>query len=155
MKAKKLLASQKERLVLALLANDITTALNTVCKARGLSFHLDYTEHTPYLYISRPGVDKQLLMSFSTRTKRSVLSVRPMHPDLFSAMTDLNDRLTKLEARLILVAERDKQHRWWAKLQVHVSGARNLALTILDVQKGKVVVDNTFQMHGEEDGRKN
>lgn len=155
MKAKKLLASQKERLVLALLANDITTVLNTVCKARGLTFHLDYTEHTPHLLISRPGVDPRLLMSFATRIKRCVFVTSPMHPDLDSAIHDLFTRLAKLDARMILVAERDKQHRWWAKLQVHVSGARTLALTILDVQKGKVIKDNTFQMHGEDDGKTN
>lgn len=139
--------NQKERLILTLVAGDVTQALNTVCKVRGIHFHIDYTKHNPRLLISRPGVEPEMLMQFDTRLKRCYFSA-PSNPDLILAVKDFNERLDKLEANFLLVAEKDKNGKSWAKLQIHVGGARRMALTILDIPKGKSISDNQFELPG-------
>lgn len=137
--------SQKEKLILALLAGDITKALNLVCKVRGLKFHLNYLTKQPQLLVSRPGVEPETLMSFDTRSKRC-FHHSPSNPDLYLAVDDLFSRLKNFEAHMILVAEKDKKSRRWAKLQVHVSGARKMAISVLYTPQGTEVVESEFEM---------
>lgn len=148
MKKARLVGTQREKLIVALVAEDALVALNTVFKTRGLTFTLDYTGPNPWLYISRPGVEPELLMAADPRTKHCSIFV-PHHPELRSAYVDLIERLASIEARLILVTQKDKQQRKWAKLQLHVVGSRTTALTILDINRGQKISDTEFCLPGE------
>lgn len=152
MKKKKkspLVGVQREKLLVALVADDAVNILNTVFKARGLIFHLDYTDHSPKLLVSRPGVDPEVFISADARSKKSWF--HPVkNPDLQSALIDLMERLNKIEARLLLVIQKDKQGKRWAKLQLHVAGSRGIALTILDINRGQKISDHEFCLPGEE-----
>lgn len=144
-----LLGKQREKLIVALVADDAVNVLNTVFKTRGLTFHLDYTGNTPKLLVSRPGVEPEVFITADARTKKSWFHPIINH-ELHSALVDLLDRLHKIEARLLLVIQKDKQQRKWAKLQLHVAGSRNIALTILDINRGQKISDNEFCLPGAE-----
>lgn len=91
---------------------------------------------------------RETIMVFNTRKKICMYSA-PTHPELVLAVQDINERFSKLEASLILVAEKDRNYRSWAKLQIHVAGAHKMALTILDVVKGKSISDSNFELPGD------
>lgn len=142
-----LVGPRREKLLVALVADDAVNILNTVFKARGLTFHLDYTGPMPTLSASRPGVEPETFITADSRTKKSWF--HPIaNPDLGSALADLLERLAKIEARLLLVIQKDRQGRRWAKLQLHVAGSRGIALTILDINRGRKVSDNAFALPG-------
>lgn len=146
-----LVGVHREKLLVALVADDAVNVLNTVFKARGLTFHLDYTGHSPKLSVSRPGVDSEIFLSADARTKKSWF--HPIsNPQLHSALTDLMGRLGKLQASLLLVVQKDRQGKRWAKLQLHVAGSRGIALTILDINRGQKISDNEFCLPGEHNG---
>lgn len=142
--------SKREQLLVALVTTDIVNALNTVFKARGLSFTLDWTGTNPQLTVERPGVEPELFMQADYRTKKYFTLV-PRHPDLQSALVDLQDRLAKLEAKLVLVTQRTKDQKRWAKLQVHVVGSRGYALNILETPRKTKRTENNFNLPGAEE----
>lgn len=139
------IGSKRERLLVAVMAVDIVNVLNTVFRARGLKFILDWTGKAPALYVERPGVEPELFMMADYRTKKYTTLV-PRHPELQSALVDLVDRLSKLDAKLVLVTQKDKNQKRWAKLQVHVAGSRGYALNILEVPRGTKRVETEFNL---------
>lgn len=143
-----LIGPRRDKLLVALVAADALDILNTVFKARGLTFHLDYTGPFPVLSASRPGVEPETFLTADSRTKRSWFHPIKNH-DLGSALADLVERLAKIETRMLLVIQKDKRGRRWAKLQLHVAGARRIALTVLDVNRGHKVSDNSFALPGD------
>lgn len=148
-KKSQLVGIHREKLLVALVADDAVNILNTVFKTRGLTFHLDYTGNTPKLLVSRPGVEPELFISADPRTKRSWFHA-VSNPELQSALIDLTERLAKIQAHFLLVVQKDRQGRRWAKLQLHVVGSRGIALTILDINRGQKISDNEFCLPGAE-----
>lgn len=141
--------SSRERLLVAVLTVDIVNVLNTVFKARGLSFTLDWMGKNPVLLVSRPGVEPELFMQACFRTKKYFTLV-PRHPDLQSAVVDLVDRLSKLDTKLVLVTQKDRNQKRWAKLQVHVDGSRGFALNILETPRKTKRIESEFNLPGED-----
>lgn len=142
------IGSNRERLLVAVMAIDVVNVLNTVFRTRGLSFTLDWMGKNPVLLVSRPRVDPELFMQACFRTKK-YLTLVPRHPDLQSAVVDLVDRLSKLDAKLVLVTQKDRNQKRWAKLQVHVAGSRGYALNVLEVPRGTKRVETEFNLPGE------
>lgn len=138
---------QRERLLLALVAEDALNILNTVFKTRGLTIHIDYTTNTPKLLVSRPGVEPEVFMTADARTKKTWY-MPIVNEQLQLALTDLLERLAKIEAHLLFVIQKDKQQRKWAKLQLHVAGSRGTAITILDINRGHKISDSEFCLPG-------
>lgn len=139
------IGSKRERLLVAVMAVDIVNALNTVFRARGLKFKLDWTGKAPALYVERPGVEPELFMMADYRTKKYTTLV-PRHPELQSALTDLVDRLAKMDAKFVLVTQKDRNQKRWAKLQVHVDGSKGYALNILEVPRGTKKTETEFNL---------
>lgn len=139
------IGSNRERLLVAVTAIDVVNALNTVFHARGLKLTLDWTSKAPRLYVERPGVEPELFMMANFQTKRYVTLV-PRHPELQSALMDLIDRLAKMDAKFVLVTQKDRSQKRWAKLQVHVSGSRGYALNVLEVPRGTKKTETEFNL---------
>ena len=137
--------SKRERLLVAVMAVDIVNVLNTVFKTRGLEMTLDWTNKAPQLYVARPGVEPELFMMANFQTKRYVTLV-PRHPELQSALADLVDRLAKMDAKFVLVTQKDRTQKRWAKLQVHVDGSRGYALNIFEVPRGTKKTESEFNL---------
>lgn len=82
------------KLELALVTPDAIQAWNTVVKARGLFFILDYTTHSPVLFVGTKDREPQPWMYVDTRRK-SILKL-PLNGDEGLAVQDLTERLAKL-----------------------------------------------------------
>lgn len=143
----RLVLDDREKLLIALQMEDMVRNVNTVLKTRGVTFLLDYKTDMskPALYIERPGVEPERIMTLDPR-KRVSYVVMPRNKELHSFTVDLGDRLKKFEARLILVSEKGPVGPRRAKLQLYVDGATHIALTLMSVGRGGVLTDTQFTM---------
>lgn len=139
------IGSKRERLLVAVVAVDVVNVLNTVFRARGLEFTLDWTGKAPQLFVSRPGNEPELFMEACFRTKKYQTLV-PRNEELSSALVDLIERMSKMDSRFVLVTQRSKDQKKWAKLQVHVSGSKGYALNVLETLRGTKRTEKEFNL---------
>lgn len=148
MKSKKsaIVGAQRDRLIIALEMQDLVGALNLAMRVRKLQFTLDYaTDHFPRLMVSMPNVAPEQFMLLDQRKHCCYINV-PRNRELFFAVTDIVERLSKHSGRLTLTGDRPRQGPMRALLQIHVEGATKTALTLMDTTKGKVATDTSFQL---------
>lgn len=137
---------QKDKFILALVVNDVTSAINTALRIRKATFTLDYSEdHFARLYVSMPGINKEMVLRLDQR-KHICYVTFPKNRSLFAVMQDISERLAKLGASLNLTGDRPKQGPARAVLQVYVQGADKIAISLMDVFKGKKKSDTAFQL---------
>jgi len=149
MKSKKpppIVGAQRDKLIVALLMQDMLAAINLAMRVRKLKFTLDYSDdHFARLYLEAPDIPPERIMLLDPR-KHCCFITAPRNRELFFATVDIIERLEKLGGKLSLTGDRPKQGPRRALLQVYVDGATKIALTLMDVHKGKVKHDTSFQL---------
>ena len=134
---------QADLLLMHLLQEDLIGPVNTALRARKGEFIVDYTTYTPELMLCMPGCKPERWMWCDTRRHVTYMT-RPKHPDLRLLAQDLTERLDKHDANLMLGVVKNANNCSIAKLQIFVKGSRKIALTLLDVAKGKLKRDGQF-----------
>lgn len=133
----------QDKLILTLLVNDITAAINAVMRIRKMRLKLDFTKHHAELHILDSRGNSGRYMMANPRTKQRFVCALDEQFESFTE--DLELRLQKLNAKMILVCDRDKNKRTLAKVQVHVVGTYAMALTISEVVRGSTITETEFQ----------
>lgn len=145
-KIQPIIGEQKDKLIIALLQQDIVDSLNIAMRARGLHLTIDYeSDELPKLYVERPDTGREQWMLLNPRTK-VCLRYPVIHPDLHASVNDLIERMAKLDGQIVLVADTTKTGKRCAKLQVRIEGAKKFCLTILTCVRGRTVRDNHFTL---------
>lgn len=138
--------AQRERLLITLLMNDMTAAINAVMRIRQVAFTLDYAQdHFPRLLMQCAGTPLQTVMTLDQRKHRCFITP-PTDRLLYSAFEDITVRLGKLGGRLSLTGDSPREGKKRCLLQVYVDGANRFALTLMDVRKGQSKRDVAFQL---------
>lgn len=143
-KAKPIVGLQREKLLVGLQMYDIVDGLNRAMQARKLEVRLDYTHPFPYLDVRMPGTAWERWMTLNHRTKTCLVTA-PYNPDLRAAVVDMHTRMTDLDCSLSLTADSPRNKKKRALFQVYVGGARTIALTLLDVNRGESKIDRIFE----------
>lgn len=141
----KMKSINQEKLILSLLVHDITAAVNLAMRLRGITLTLDYSKMIPHLVVTSKLTDaKENWMWANPRTRRAVIrNLEDAQLRMFQI--DIQDRLWKMGAQLIFVAEKPYNKKPICKLQIRVTGARQMVLTLADVEDGKVISEINFQ----------
>ena len=136
---------EKDKLIVALQMDECLNAINTTMRVRGITLRLDYAgaDHLARLWVSRPGVEEQGWMVTNPR-KKNTFWIYPAHPDLRAFVEDVMERLRKLDATMVIAAEKPYNKKPIAKLQIQFAGAKRIVLTLVDVEKGKSKKDVGF-----------
>ena len=134
----------REKLIIALQMHDIVGAINLAMRVRKAFFILDYSEVFPKLLLGMPGLELETIMRLDPRKHCCYISM-PRQRELFFLMTDIHERLIKLEGRLSLTGDKPRQGPKRCLLQVYVAGADKIALTLMETTKGKTKTDVAFQ----------
>lgn len=136
----------RDKLLVALDMPELLGAVNAAMRVRRAELTLDYAcDHHPRLLLSRPGVEAERIMVLDTRKHLCYISP-PTNQELLAIFLDIMERLAKLNARMRLTGTRPKQGPRRAALQIHVDGANTIAITLMDVLKGKRNKDTSFQL---------
>lgn len=136
----------RDKLIIALQMQDLVGQLNLAMRVRKISFTLDYSiDHSPRLYMQMPGVPAQLVMWLDVR-KHCCYIQPPSNRELFVAFADITERLYKQGGRLSLTGDKPKEGPRRCKFQIYVDGADKIALTLVDVTKGKRATETSFQL---------
>lgn len=137
--------TNQEKLILTLLAYDILHVINHAMRLRGIKLTLDFTKAIPILEVySSLSDEREPWMFANPRSRRGILRTL-RDPTLKSFQADVEDRLTKMGARLVFGAEKPFNKKPICKLQVHVRGVKEIVLTLADVESGKSITEMDFQ----------
>ena len=136
---------QRDKLIVALMLDDAVAAVNQAMKVRGITLHIDYTnkDHCARLWVSRPGVEKQGWMITNPRNKQTFF-IHPAHPDLRAFTMDIMERMSNMDATIVLAAQTRFNKKPVAKVQIQFTGSQRIVLTLVDVEKGKAKIDTGF-----------
>lgn len=124
-----------DRLLMALVTDDVMDAINIPLRARRGTFAIDYSDHIPLLYVYAKGIPPQVWMACNTRARQTNVH-KMISPDLGLMVNDMVERLARLNAKLCFSPCRDKQNRRMVKLQVISADSRNIAITLATVLRG-------------------
>lgn len=125
-----------DRLLMALVTDDVMDAINIPLRTRRGAFAIDYAGHIPMLYVYAKGFEPQIWMACNTRLRQTNVH-RMADPGLELMVVDIVSRLAKLNAKLCFSPCRDKQNRRMVKLQVISGDSRNIAITLATVLRGQ------------------
>lgn len=141
-----IVGEQKDKLIIALQIDELVGTINRALRVRKASFEIDYTEGPhPKLYLARPGIEREAIMTLDPR-KHLCYSMPPKNRELFVIYADLTESLFKLGARLFLSGEKTRTGAKRCALQIQVTGARRIALTLMDTTRGHRKIDTAFQL---------
>lgn len=143
----RIVGDQRGKLIVGLTMDDAVAAINLALRVRKAAFVADFThkDHLARLYIEMPGVQRELIYLANPRTK-TAQRFFPQEEQLNFLINDMHDRLAKLECGLLFAAEKPFNQKPECKLQLHVSGARRVVLTLMDCKKGATLRDTSFQL---------
>lgn len=145
-KDNRILGIQRDKLIVGLTMGDAVAAINLALRVRKAAFIIRFDEDfLARCYLEMPGVKPEGVFVVNPRTKVCYGSA-PKHPDIEALVGDLHERLAKLEAGIILTAEKPPNAKPEAKLQLRVGGARQVALTLMDCKKGFSKRDHQFKL---------
>lgn len=123
------------KMVMALITPDLIEEWNTAVRARRLYFILDYTTHTPTLWIGSENVNPEVWMSLDTRSHTHTHH-RLKDEHLQLGAKDLMERFAKHEAALFIKHKKNKAKQQFASLGI-TANAAGFITTVLDtIKKG-------------------
>lgn len=130
-------AQTRDKLLVALLIEDIVTQINTALKARKAVLGLDYSDNRqPVLDIRMPGTAPEIWLTADPRSKRC-WGKWPNNRDLALTVRDINERLKKLDAHLAIGCAHRPNQKIEAKLQVFIQGSVRTAITLFAAKRGE------------------
>lgn len=147
MKASSFSPVQKDKLLLALLQDEILAGLNTALSVRKATLILDYRSKVPSLQVQLPGLPPEALIWLDVR-KRISYVLTPRHPDYRALVNDLGTRLSQHGAVLHMASNSPPNAKREALLQIHVEGARSFGLTLMKARRGDLLTDTQFEPAG-------
>lgn len=129
---------QADRYLVTWAEGDITASLKQALNVRKFRLKLDYTTHTPMLFIVKPNGDKVLWRILDTRKFRNAVALMPANEIDAQALADhVGESLEKLGFRLIIGHRKDPQtKRQEAMLLVTSDDSRHWVLSMIAVPKG-------------------
>lgn len=125
----------RAKMVMALITPDIIEEWNAAVSAFKLYFILDYTTHTPILFIGSPDIPPEPWLIFNTRTKMHT-NVTPRNEHLRAGAKDLKERLEKHKAALFIKHSRNKQKQQFAGLGITADAAGMVTTVLHTIKKG-------------------
>lgn len=138
-------SANRDKLLVALLVNDLVGALNLAMRVRKVTLTVDYTakDHRLRLRAAMPDVPAETWMVTDTRAKLA-LSGRLLNPHLQLFANDVKERLAALGGALVLVGCKPRTGKPVAKLQLIVEGSQSTALTLCRVPAGRQLTCEHF-----------
>ena len=145
-KAAPFIGAQREKLIIALSAQDLVGGINLAMRVRKMTFTLNYsTDHFARLFVALYDGKPEQFMLLDQR-KHCCYITSPRNRELLVAMQDITNRLHNFGGRLSLTGDKPRTGPKRAMLQVYVDGAEKIALTLMSTTKGKTVSDTSFQL---------
>lgn len=131
------LAPEKaDKLFMALAADELLEVVNIALKIRKGQLQLTYVGHEPFLLAKTANADPEPVAMYSKR-QRKVLALPARHIDIGLTMRDMQTRLHKKDASMVLGVMKDKHGRSYAKLQISSRHSRHISMTLDTVMKGQ------------------
>ncbi|MGV8863249.1 MAG: hypothetical protein ACOH2T_19045 [Pseudomonas sp.] len=134
---------QKDKLIVALTMDEATRSINAALRIRKASFKIHFKNKLAICSLGMPGVPHEPIAIANPSNKHTV-GFYGQHPDLLACLNDIRGRLATHDARLHFVAEKPKNKKAVAKLQVFVDGSRTIVLTLMDAIAGTSKIDHEF-----------
>lgn len=137
---------QREKLLFALQLHDMVGGINYLLTKHKGWLRIDYTDSVvPKLMLDVEGLAQECLGFLDTR-RRIYYKRALLNPHLAQVWSEIQDMLTEYDAVLTLTSKQPKQGKRLALLQVQISHASAVSLTLMGVAKGKSISDNVFQL---------
>lgn len=116
---------------------DITASLKRALAVRKFALRLDYTTHTPMLFICKPNGEQVLWRILDTRKFRNaVVRIDESEVDVHAFINHVDESLAKLGFRVTLGHRKDRAKRQEALLLVVTGESRLWQLSMIAVNKG-------------------
>ncbi|UZV39825.1 hypothetical protein [Xanthomonas virus PB119] len=125
----------KSKMVMALITPDLIEEWNTAVRARRLYFILDYTTHTPTLYIGAQDVNPEPWLSYNTKTQMHIRHALS-NEHLKLGAKDVIERFAKHEAAIFIKHSKNRQKQQFASLGITANAAGFITTVLSTIKKG-------------------
>lgn len=129
--------STADRYLVTWLESDLVESLKRALNVRRFALRLDYTTHTPMLFIRKPDGTEVLWRILDTRKfKNASISLPEKEVDVCAFVRHVDESLKSFNCRLIIGHRRDEQRRQSAMILIVSEDSRHWVLSMISVAKG-------------------